>query len=210
MSTTENSSTATPYAPATADRFALGALMAIGALIGVERAVGLVMRIVSITGPGPHRAPITPRNLEAAVPLGSGDAVAAEITAGTLTVAQLAGAEAGLLLAKEILTFLAIATIIICLILLARNTLRGAIFQRRNTVLLTVAGIAAAFGYGISHFLGQLASNEIISRLSVGKPAVYGSSGDMMPYFLGFFAFGIVTIAYAIGARMQRETEGLV
>lgn len=210
MSTTKNSVAQSPYTPATADRVSLGALMGIGVLIGIERAIGLVMRIISITGPGPHHAPITPQNLEAAVQLGSGDAVPAAMTAGTLTVAELSGPEVGLLLAQEILTFIAVATVIVCLVLLARNTLRGTIFQRKNTVLLTWAGIAAAFGYGISQFLGSMASNEVISRLSVGSPAVYATRGDMMPYFLGFFAFGIVTIAYAVGARMQRETEGLV
>lgn len=199
-----------PHRPATVDRVTLGLLMATGVAIGIERAIGLGVRVASITGPGPHRVPVTPRNLEATVALGSASPVPAEMTAGTLSVSELSAAEVGLLLTKEILAFLAVATIVVCLILLARNTIRGTVFRRSNTVLLTAAGLAAAFGYGAWKFFGQMASNEVISRLSVGNPDVYGTSGDFMPYFLGLFAFGIVTVAYAVGARLQRETEGLV
>ncbi|GAA1316002.1 hypothetical protein ACFSWE_02005 [Leucobacter albus] len=210
MHVSKRAPAASPHRPAAVDRVTLYALIATGLAIGIERAIRLWNRVASITGPGPHRAPVTPRNLETVVQLGSGGGTQAEITTGTLKVAELSGPETGLLITQEVVTFLAIATIIVCLTLLARNTIRGTVFHRSNTALLTGAGLAAAAGYGAWTFFGQMASNEIISRLSVARPAVYGTSGDFMPYFLGLFAFGIVTVAYAVGARLQRETEGLV
>lgn len=211
MSRTAQARSELPYRMSTADRVGLWILMGIGALIAIERGVALVVRLVEITGPGPHFVHIASLSgLPAQVQLGEGAEIDVQIDSGTTTVAHLSAPESGLLVSQELLSFLTILTIVVCLTLLARNTLRSVFFQRSNTALLATAGAAALFGFSVAGFLGQMASNELISRLSVDDPAVYGVSGTPMPIFLGAFAYGIVMTAYSVGARMQREAEGLV
>lgn len=211
MAPTTADTAPSPYRPTTADRIGLGFLMGVVALLGASRLAAAIARIVSFAGDGPHQFPVTPLDTSATVSFdAAGTPTDVLITAGTLTVTELSGAETGLLIAQEIVAALAIATVVVTLIMLGRNTLRGAIFRRSNTALIVTAGFAAVFGIALSGFIGQMASNEVISRLSAGSPAVYGAQGDPIPYFLGAFAIGIVATAYSVGARIQRETEGLV
>lgn len=71
--------------------------------------------------------------------------------------------------------------------------------------------MTALVGFGVVPVFEGMVSNDIVSSLSDGEFHGYAIVAiQPLPFVLAAFAFGIVSTAYTVGARIQRETEGLV
>lgn len=213
-STTRPEATANYYRPSKADRVALVVLLAIVLLAAVERTSTYIYRLTELNATGPHTVPVKTFGLNATAQLHdttNGTTFPIDVSAGSVTVDRLTAIEAGYLTAQHTVAYIATLAVVAALILLGRNTFRGRIFNRANTATLFVGATLGAAGYLFSTLLQQMASNELIHRLSGGNLVVWTLvSGNPAPALLGALAFAVVLSAYAVGARLQRETEGLV
>lgn len=200
------------YRPSTADRIGIWIFMIVGAAIVIWSAIAAAGRIVQVLrGEGiPASAHLI--DIEAFAPIGpDGAMLPVQVDTATVIATELSIAGFGAAILGPIVLFATIATVVICLTLLGRNSLRGQIFGRTNTRLLTAVGLTALVGFGISPVIDGMVANDAITRLSDGDFTGYAVLvAQPLPFVLIAFTFGIVGTAYTVGAKIQRETEGLV
>lgn len=205
-------SAAVSYRPSLGDRIGIVVFMIVGVAIIVWTAITAISRIVAaVSGAGlPAAAKLI--GVEGEAPIGPGGAlVPVQLDAISVTATDLSPTGMGGAIIGAAILLGTITTVVVCLILLARNSLRGRIFGQGNTRLITTAGLTALVGFGVGPVFEGMVANEAISRLSDGGFHDYAIlTIDPMPFLLLAFGFGIVSTAYSIGARIQRETEGLV
>lgn len=205
-------STPPDYRPSLGDRIGIVIFMVAGAAIIVWTAFTAVGRVVRAIGGGNLTASAELMGVEAEAPIGPGGSMLpVEVDTITVTATNLSPAGLGGAIIGQAILLATITTVVICLILLARNSLRGKIFSRGNTRLVTAAGMTALVGFGLGPVFDGMVANDTIAQLSDRDFHDYAIiTIEPLPFVLLAFAFGIVSTAYTIGARMQRETEGLV
>jgi hypothetical protein len=198
--------------PSRGDRAGIVLFMLIGVAIVAVTAYGVVQRWVELLSPGAVEVAARFVDTAAEVPIGpAGAAVSvhldrAIVLAPELPVASLA---AGLLEATVLLA--TVTTVVVCLIFLARNILRGVIFSRAQTRWVATAAIAALVGAALVPFFGNMVANGAIAFLSDRSfENTVVLAVEPLPYFLGAFAASIAITAFSVGDRLRRETEGLV
>lgn len=198
--------------PSTADRIGIWIFMIVGAAIVIWSAIATASRISQVLrGEGvPASAHLI--DIEALAPIGpEGAMLPVQIDTATVIATELSVAGFGAAILGPVVLFATIATVVTCLTLLGRNSLRGHIFSRTNTRLVTTVGLTALVGFGIAPVIEGMVANDAITRLSAGDFTGYAVlAAQPLAFVLIAFAFGIVGTAYTIGARIQRETEGLV
>lgn len=200
------------YRPSTGDRIGIVVFMAAGAAIVAWSAIAAVMRVVHVLLGEDIPATANFRGLEVEAPIGPGGAMLpVRIDTATVTVSQLSPAGFGAAIIAQVILFGTVATVVVCLMLLARNSLRGRIFGRGSTRLVTAAGMTALLGFGLAPVFEGMVANDAIARLSQGDFDDYAIlTVEPLPFVLLAFAFSIAATAYTIGARIQRDAEGLV
>jgi len=200
------------YRPSLGDRIGIIVFIVAGVAIVAWSAVAAASRIVHVLLG--EDIPATARfiGVEAEAPIGPGGAMLpVQVQTATVTATHLSSAGVGGAILGQVILFGTIATVVVCLILLARNSLRGRIFSRGNTRLVTATGMTALAGFGLAPVFEGMVANDTIARLSERSFHDYAIvTVEPLPFVLLAFAFGIVSTAYTIGARIQRETEGLV
>ncbi|MGO3146117.1 MAG: hypothetical protein ACTIJ6_00415 [Leucobacter sp.] len=200
------------YRPSTGDRIGIIIFMVIGLALVAWSAIASVLYIAEVVGGKGIKATVSLVDTTVEVPVGSsGASVPMLIDSASVSADHLSGTAFGTAIISAVLGFIVVATIVTCLTLLARNSLRGKIFSRGNTRLVVAAGMTALMGFGMSSVLDRMVGNEVLlSMHSDALENVAVLTAEPMPFVLLAFAFGIVATAYTIGAKMQRETEGLV
>lgn len=151
-------------------------------------------------------------NTLADAPIGPGGAsVPVTLDRAYVVADQLPGPSVVAALIEPVAAFLAVATVVACLILLSRNILRGRIFSRGNTALVSTAGFTGLIGSALPPFFGNMVANGAVADISDRTfENTVMLSVDLFPYIIGAFIVAIVVTAFGVGARLQRETEGLV
>jgi len=199
------------YRQTKGDAAALWLFLVTGAVIIGWAVVHAVVRIVQIL---PNRditimANFTETTARAAIgPHGTTYPVVLESAA--VTVEQLPWASLGALVMQEAVGALAIAVAVGCLLWLTASVLRGTIFSRRNTVLVTLAGLAAVGGWALWRFFGIMVTNGALAVVSDRTFDGSPPQSSPLPFVIGAFATAIVAAAFAVGERMRRDTAGLV
>lgn len=128
------------YKPSTADRVGIIIFMVIGAGIVIWSGVVAVMRIVEVLAHEPIRATARFFGVETDLPIGpDGAPVPVSVDTAVVTGTELSSAGFGAALIAAVLGFLVTTTVVVCLTLLARNSLRGRVFGCANTALFTAA-----------------------------------------------------------------------
>lgn len=198
------------YRPSAADRAAIVAFMIVGAVMAVVSVVWSISRVTTVLGAGPVTVPVEFVGTETVVDLG-GDRVPVAVNTATVTVDTLPAA-ARVAAVTEALGLLAVVlTVIVCLLLLARATLRGRVFSRGATALVVTASLAGLVGALVLPALGGLVADLTVTELvGPGAHGVVLFAVQPMVIVVAAFAIGIVVTAFAVGARMQRDQEGLV
>ena len=200
------------YRPRAADRVGIWIFMIAGvAIIAWSASAGLMRIMQLLLGedvPFLVRFPDT----QVETPLAPGGSpVALQLDSAYIAVRQLTplGFWSGIL--EQLLFLAALVTVIVCLLLLSRKALRGEVFSRGSTTLVAVSGVVDLIGFGLSPLFGGLA----------GAEALLGVAGDELDGFVVFaveplhfviaaFVIALVVNTYTVGARIRRETEGLI
>ena len=183
---------------------------------GVAIAVAAVVQsVVAIAQVLPNRditllAPFVAT--EAQAPLGpDGAPVVVQLDSASVTVASLQPAALGALVISHLLVAVAMVTVVTLLLMLCFGILRGRIFSRAHTALVTAAGLVAIAGMYFVPFFHNMAVNGALALLSDGTydRAVVGTV-DLLSIFGVAFVVALAGTAFAVGDRLQRDTEGLV
>lgn len=149
---------------------------------------------------------------EAQAPLGPGGSpVAVQLDSASVTVASLQPASLAALVISHVLFAVAMVTVVALLLVLCFGILRGRIFSRAHTVLVTTAGLVALAGMYLVPFFHNMAVNGALARVSDGTydRAVVGTV-DVFTIFAVAFVVALAGTVFAVGDRLQRDTEGLV
>ncbi|WZH37686.1 MAG: hypothetical protein PIR02_03245 [Microbacterium enclense] len=186
------------------------------AVAGVAIAIWAVVRsIANIAAASPNqnvrvRAPFL--DTVAQAPIGpNGTPVAVELTEGVITAPALPPASLWALFIAEGLFAAVVVTVVALLLLLTADILRGRIFSRRNTALVSAAGIVTLVGVaGVPFFHNMVANGAVawLSERTFDRGAVQLID---VPSLIGIaFVAGLAGTVFAVGDRLQRDTEGLV
>ncbi|MFD4421854.1 DUF2975 domain-containing protein [Agromyces sp. NPDC058484] len=194
-----------------ADAASLWLFMAAGAAIAVWVTWTAVVRIIEVL-PGRDVAVLAPfANTLAEAPIGpDGAPVTVELDHAVLTVPELPIASVWAIAIQQVVLVVAVVAVVAALIWLSRNVARGVVFSRTNTVLVSTAGIVGLLGYFAVPFFGNMASNGAFAALSDHTFDNVIMTLDPFVLVLAAFVVALMGTVFAIGERLQRDTEGLV
>lgn len=205
------------------DRFTLGAVAALAGLVAAGAAVGGVMSVVQALRDDPltisgfelvnARAPEVAEHV--------GQVTDAWYDSATLTIAELPDSARWLFAAQSAVLTLAVVGVSLSLLWLALRVLRTRPFGRSVTAALVASAVLIIVGGTAAQVLEAAGKAAVMDHL--GGPAVTGGAGpidaesfvvfgltvDLAPIGVGV-ALAVIALAFQIGARMQRDTEGLV
>lgn len=205
-----SAATDAPYRPSQADAVSIALFSIVGAAIAVWICVQAAIRIVELVSPGPIRVSAEFLGTPVPAPIGTGgSAVDVALDRATLTVDALPIASIAAGVIGQILLAATTVTVVLCLVLLSRNILRGRVFGRANSALVGTAGIVGLLGSASVPFFGNMVANGAFA--TIGDFDHYAVlSIQPFTFVLGTFVFAIIATAFAVGARLQRDAEGLV
>jgi hypothetical protein len=179
-------------------------------LVGVTTWGG-VTRIAEGFSTGAVEVPAVFVGTEAQAPIGPGGAMRpVELSSAVLATDGLSVAGRGALVLEQLVLIASVATVIGCLIAVTISVMRGRVFNRRNTALVTIGGAAALAGLLGVPFFGNMVANDAFRAISDGTFDNVILSVQVPPLILVAFISAMASTVFTIGDRLQRETELLV
>ena len=189
------------------------------ALVATLHVVGLAASGREILGSGP----LTVRNLalgNSGTPqfaTSSPEITGASYETATVTVAQAPTSARWLLWGEVAATSLAAVGIALALAWLCVRVIRYRPFGRSVTLALFTTAVLVMVGGVLTDVLGAMGRAELVSAL--GTSVLSGDHGEglltmamnvsLAPIGIGL-AIGVLGAAFEVGARLQRDTEGLI
>ncbi|GAA3636533.1 hypothetical protein GCM10022200_19850 [Microbacterium awajiense] len=194
-----------------ADAVSMILFMLAGAAIAVVTVVAAVMRIVEVLPGRDVRVFAEFAGTVAQAPIGpDGEAAPVELDTGWVIAPELPAASVGAIVIQQIILAGAVITVVTCLLLVTNSILRGRMFSRTNTRLVTVAGFVAIVGYAAMPFFGNMGANGAFVRISDGTFDNVIMAVDLYPLILLAFLAALGSLTFTVGERIRRDTEGLV
>lgn len=201
----------TPSRMKRSDAVGLWVWLALGAGLIIGTIVQAVIRVGEVLGGGEVRVFAQFAGTMADAPIGpDGAPVAVELDTAYLIAPELPLASIGALVIEQIVVVVTVATVVTCLLLLMRSVLRGQVFSRRNTRLVSIASVAGFAGVGLAPFFGNMGANGAFAWISDRTFNNVILSADVTLIFGIAFIASIAVTTFTVGDRLQRETEGLV
>jgi len=203
--------TATGRALSTGDRFGLMFMMIAGSALAVGAVVSAIARIVEVLTAESVQVLAEFADTPALAPIGvNGADLTVELDTALLTVTDLPGTSLWSIVIQQVLMAAAVVIVVTCLLLLSRSVLRDRVFSRTNTQLVTTAGLTALLGAAAYPFFGNMAANGAFAALSDGTFDNVLMAVDVSSLLMLAFIAALASTVFTVGARLQRETEGLV
>ncbi|WP_413452389.1 hypothetical protein AA0Y32_11015 [Georgenia phoenicis] len=207
------------------DRFALGATAALAGLVALGAAAGGVLSVVNALRDDPLTisgfALANARTPEFTAPFAQ--VTDARYESVTLTLTELPDAARWLLAGQAAVVALAVTGVSLTLLWLALRVLRTRPFGRSMTAALVASAALIAVGGTVSQVLDAAGKAAVVDHL--GPDVTAGADTARPEGYEGLMAFaldldlaplgvalalGVVALAFQVGARLQRDTEGLV
>ncbi|MET0854530.1 MAG: hypothetical protein ABWY30_07860 [Microterricola sp.] len=203
--------TAPSYTIKRSDAVGLWIFMVIGAAIAVWTGIAASQRIMEVL-PNTDVAVLGQfAGTVGSAPIGvDGAPVDVELEQAMLTVPTLPVAALWAIIIQQVVVVVTVLTVVVALVWLGRNVTRSIVFSRTNTVLVSTAGIVGLLGYAAVPFLGNMAANGAFAVLS--ERTFDNVIISVEPFSLVLLAFvaALMSTVFAIGERLQRDTDGLV
>lgn len=183
---------------------------------GVAIAVWAVVRsVLAIAEALPNRdvAVTTPFiDTVAQAPIGpDGALVPVRLSEAVVIAPELPAASLGALVIAEVLSAVVVVTVVTLLLVLCHGILRGRVFSRRHTALVSAAGAVTLAGLAGVPFFHNMVANGALAWLS-DRTYDRGIVGmiDLPVLTAVAFVAALAGTAFSVGDRLQRDTEGLV
>lgn len=193
-----------------ADRVAVGIFSVLGLAIVAVAIVMAVQRIREFLSSGDVAVPVEFEGALSNIAPGAGATYETEIHTATIKVDGLSTTAVVAGIAQAVVVSVTIAVVVYCLIALSRRAVRGNVFGRGSTARVAIAGAVGLFGYAAATFLGGVVSVEAFAKAGRTMQTMVVMRFDVFPVIIAAFATGLIITVFAVGARLQRETEGLV
>lgn len=193
------------------DLLGLWLYIAIGAAFVVWTTVSAAVRIIEVI---PNRdvrvfakfsgtmgeAPVGPNGSPVPLELGSGYLIAPELPVASVIA----------LVLEQLVIIVAVATVVVCFLLLQRNVIRGRVFSTGNTVLVATASVVGYAGVIGAPFFANMGANGAFAWISDRTFENTGISADISLIFGIPFVAALLLTVFTVGERLQRDTKGLV
>ena len=195
----------------TADTVAMWIFIVAGLAIVGTTVYGAAVRLAEGLGGGAVDVPAVFVGTVARAPIGpDGEMREVELQHAVLTTDGLSVAGTGALVLEQLLAVAAVITAVGCLVVVTLSVMRGRVFSRRNTALIATAGLAVLAGMLGVPFFGNMVANDAFRAISDGTFDNAIMSVEPFPLLAIAFVAAMASTVFAVGARLQRETEGLV
>ncbi|TJZ76083.1 DUF2975 domain-containing protein [Rhodococcus oryzae] len=199
------------YRPSRSDIVGMWAFLGAGVVIAGGAVAAAVLRIIEVLPNHDVQVGARFSGTVAEAPIGpDGTALPVMLDRATITAESLPTASLVALVIEQVAAALTIVVVVTCLVILSRSVMRGQVFSRRNTRLVTTAGFTGLIGFAAVPFFGNMAANGAFAGLSDGTFDNVVMSVDLTPLILIAFIAAMAGVVFAIGDRLQRDTEGLV
>lgn len=193
------------------DATAMVVFMLAGAAIAVTTVVAVIVRITEVLGGRDVDVYAEFSGTVAQAPIGvDGASVPVELDSAWLTLDTLPTFSVVALVLQQIVLAVAVIGVVVCLLLITWNILRGRMFNRLNTRLVTAAGLVGLLGFAGVAYFGNMGANGAFAEISDNTFDNVVISVDLFPLILAAFVAALASMTFTIGDRLQRETEGLV
>lgn len=144
-------------------------------------------------------------------PIGvDGAPVDVELDRAVVTAPELPAASLWALVLQQVVLVLVVLAVVVTLVWLSRNVTRGVVFSRTNTALVSTAGIVGLLGSFAVPFFGNMAANGAFAVISERTFDNVIGTVDPFSLVLAAFVVALLSTVFAIGERLQRDTDGLV
>lgn len=194
-----------------ADAVSMGVFMVAGIAIAAWTLIAAALRIIEVLGGGQLRVYAEFAGTPAEAPIGPGGAARTiELGSGWLLTDALPGASVAALAIEQVVLAAVVTTVIGCLLALTGNILRGRMFSRTNTRLVTIAGLTGIAGMFLVPFFANMGANGAFAAISDREFDNVILSMDLFPFILIAFIAALASTVFGVGDRLRRETEGLI
>ena len=201
----------TPPSIKRSDAVGLWIFMAAGAALAVWVTWAAVARIIEVLPNRDIQVLGWFSGTPAEAPIGvDGADVIVELEQAVVTAPELPAASLWALVIQQVVLVIAVLTVVGALVWLSRNVSRSIVFSRTNTVLISTAGIVGLAGYFAVPFFGNMAANGAFAVISERTFENVIMTLDPFSLVLAAFVVALLSTVFAIGERLQRDTEGLV
>lgn len=183
----------------------------LGAAFVVWTIVLAVRRIIEVLTAEVVPVPAEFSGTPADAPIGPGGAgVTVELDRAVLLPPELPIASTVALVLEQLVIVASVTVTVGCLLWLTWGVLHGRLFSRRHTALVATATGAALFGFAAAPFFGNMGANGAFAWISERTFDNVIIAVNPVLWFGAAFIGAIVTTAFSVGDRLQRETELLV
>ena len=197
--------------PSFADRLGMTIFASAGLGIVITAAIATVLRISGALRGAALPVRVQPVDLELDAPIGpGGTAVTMQIESATVIASPLPQSAVGIEILSQVIRFGTITTVAVCLVLLTVRIFQGQIFGRANTALATTAGLVGITGSATAVALNGAVGGSVLHELGPDGGGFVFLTADPAPLVLGGFALAVALTAFTVGAKLQRDTEGLI
>lgn len=205
------SSTTQQYRPSRADLVGMWAFLVAGAAIAAWAVVAAVLRIIEVLPNRDVQVPAEFVGTVAEAPIGpDGASLPVVLDRAAVTAESLPALSLASLVIEQVIAATSVVVVVACLVALSWSVMRGRVFSRRNTRLVTIAGFTGLLGYAAVPFFGNMAANGAFAEVSERTFDNVVMSVELAPFLLLAFVAALATVVFSIGDRMRRDTEGLV
>ncbi len=211
-------SSSEPAVMSRGDRAALWLTAGFAGAVAVVAAVAIVVAALDMLGEGPLEVPDMPIDGGRVPELTEAFAEISTARYDTVTITLPVAPDSARWLLLAGLAVSTLATIGVCLTLLwlCLRVLGGRPFGRSVTVALVASSVLIILGGTASQLLASAGRASVVTFL--GEGATTGDSPGFIDYALTLnlapigvgVALAVIALAFQIGARFQRDTEGLV
>lgn len=193
------------------DAAALVVFVLAGIGIAVWSLIGGIARIVEVVSRDDVPVFAEFRGTHAVAPIGpDGADVTVELDTAVIVAPNLPGVVTWSLVMEQAVLVATILTVVGTMLWLTLHILRGVVFSRTNTRLVTTAGLTGVIGFAAVPFFGNMGANGAFAQISDRDFDNVVMSVDLFPLILLAFLAGLGVLVFTVGERLQRETEGLV
>jgi hypothetical protein len=140
---------------------------------------------------------------------GSGGIDSARWTGAAIEASGAAPGDRMLLAAGTLLTGLSWVAVALAVAYLCRRLVQGSPFAATVTRVAIFTAFTVIVGPTLGRLLTDLATNTIVIAAHAHDPLVVGFGFDAGTWAAGL-ALALVALAFRVGERLQRDTEGLV
>ncbi|WP_067882409.1 hypothetical protein [Agromyces aureus] len=205
------STTTQQYRPSRGDVAGMWTFLGAGAVIAVWAVVAAVLRIIEVLPNRDVQVPAEFAGTVAEAPIGpDGAGVPVVLDRASITAETLPALSVASLVIEQVIAAATVVVVVVCLVLLSWSVMRGRVFSRRNTRLVTIAGFTGLIGYAAVPFFANMAANGAFAEISGRAFDNVVMAVDLAPLLLLAFISALATVVFSIGDRLQRDTEGLV